>query len=109
MTEHEVDPELRPHQRVVAGWVDEGYTTQFTVLDGGRVGVQDGDTTFEPEQLTIDQLHRYEGTTNPGDEELLVALSSEDGSVKGTLTLAYGAYASPDEAEVARRLKDERR
>lgn len=108
MTDHEVDPELRPNERVVAGWRDEGYTAQFRVLEGGRVGTQDGDAVFEPEQLRIDHLHRYEGTTNPGDEEMLAALSSEDG-LKGTLTLAYGAYASADEAEVARRLRDDRR
>lgn len=109
MTDHEVDPELRPHERVVAGWRDDGYARQFTVVDGGRVGVQDGDETFAPDELTIDHLHRYEGTTNPGDEELLVALSSRDGRLKGTLTLAYGTYASSDEAEVARRLRDGRR
>lgn len=109
MTDHEFDPELRPHERVVAGWREAGYTRQFTVLEGGRVGVQEGEESFAPEELTIDHLHRYEGVTNPGDEELLVALSSPDGDVKGTLTLAYGAYASPDEGEVARRLKDGRR
>lgn len=93
----------------MAGWREDGYTRAFTVVDGGRVGMQDGDRTFAPEELTIDHLHRYEGTTNPGDEELLVALSSADGDVKGTLTLAYGAYATADEAEVARGLKDGRR
>lgn len=108
MTHHEFDPELRPHQRVVAEWREAGYTRQFTVVEGGRVGMQDGDETFAPDELSIDHLHRYEGVTNPGDEELLVALSSPDGDVKGTLTLAYGAYASPDEAVVARRLQDDR-
>lgn len=108
MNHQEVDPELAPHRLVAAGWREDGYTVQFTVLEGARVGVQDGDRTFAPEELTIDHLHRYEGRSNPGDEELLVALSSENGSVKGTLTLAYGAYASADEAEVARRLQDAR-
>lgn len=109
MTDHEVDPELRPHERVVRGWIDDGYTVQFTVLEGGRVGSQDGDRAYEPEELVIDHLHRYEGVTNPGDEELLLALSARDGQARGTLTLAYGAYATADEAEVARRLTDERR
>lgn len=108
MTEHEADPELRPHDRVVRGWRDDGYTAQFTVVEGGRIGTQAGGRTFEPEELVIDHLHRYEGVTNPGDEELLVALSAADGSIRGTLTLAYGPYATADEAEVARRLPDGR-
>lgn len=108
MTDDEFDPELRPQERVAEGWRRDGYTTQFTVIEGGRVGSQDGDRTFAPEELTIDHMHRYEGVTDPGDEELLVALSSADGTVRGTLTLGYGTYATPDEADVARGLRDGR-
>lgn len=108
MTDHEFDPELRPQEQVAEGWRRAGYTTQFAVVEGGRVGTQSGDRTFAPEELTIDHMHRYEGVTNPGDEELLVALSNADGTVKGTLTLGYGTYATPDEADVARALRDGR-
>ena len=59
---------------------------------------------FAPEELSIDEIVRFEGPTDPGDEAILLALSSSDGDVLGTLTLGYGSANAP-EAELVRRLQ----
>ena len=59
---------------------------------------------FAPEELSIDEIVRFEGPTDPGDEAILLALSSSDGDVLGTLTLGYGSASGP-EAERVRRLQ----
>ncbi len=102
-----IDTERFPRRDVVAGLREDGYTTSFEVVDGGKVHCPDCDADIEPEQLELHGTHRYEGNTNPGDEEIILALACPDGHM-GTMTLAYGPYAGPDEAEVARRLPRQR-
>jgi hypothetical protein len=102
------DRELLPREDVVDAWRADGYEADFEVVDGGRIASDATGRTYEPEELQVDRIHRHEGTTDPGDEELLLAVTCPETGVKGTLTLAYGAYASAAEAEVARRIPDAR-
>lgn len=48
--------------------------------------------TFKPQEFHVDEVHRFEGMTNPDDSSVLYAISSSDG-IKGLLVDAYGAYA----------------
>lgn len=47
---------------------------------------------FLPQEFHVDEVHRFEGMTNPDDSSVLFAISSSDG-VKGLLIDAYGVYA----------------
>ena len=47
---------------------------------------------FAPEQFHVDEVHRFEGMTNPDDSSVLFAISSSEGE-KGLLIDAYGPYA----------------
>lgn len=45
-----------------------------------------------PEEFHVDQVHRFEGMTNPDDSAILFAITSSNG-IKGLLVDAYGPYA----------------
>ncbi len=45
-----------------------------------------------PEEFHVDEVHRFEGMTNPDDSSILFAISSSSG-LKGLLVDAYGVYA----------------
>jgi hypothetical protein len=47
---------------------------------------------FEASDLKITQVHRFEGASNPDDNDVLYAIESKDGH-KGVLIDAYGVYA----------------
>jgi hypothetical protein len=47
---------------------------------------------LHPENFSIDEFHRFEGMSNPDDNSIVFAISSNDG-IKGTLVDAYGIYA----------------
>jgi len=47
---------------------------------------------LHPEEFTIDEIYRFEGMSNPDDNSILFAISSNKG-VKGLLVDAYGVYA----------------
>lgn len=45
-----------------------------------------------PEDFIIDEFYRFEGMSNPSDNSIVYAISSESG-VKGVLVDAYGVYS----------------
>lgn len=61
------------------------------------------DLRLQPEEFHVDEVHRFEGMTNPDDSEVIYAVSSSRG-VKGVLIDAYGAYASSLSPEMMRKL-----
>lgn len=61
------------------------------------------DLRLQPEEFHVDEVHRFEGMTNPDDSEVIYAVSSSRG-VKGVLIDAYGAYASSLSSEMMRKL-----
>jgi len=61
-----------------------------------------------PEEFHVDEVHRFEGMTNPDDSSVLYAISSTKG-VKGLLVDAYGAYSDSLSPIMIQRLRvDER-
>lgn len=45
------------------------------------------------EDFEIVEHYRFEGDTDPGDESIVYAIQSKDGTIKGTLVSAYGTYS----------------
>jgi hypothetical protein len=59
---------------------------------------------LNPKEFEIDEVYRFEGMTDPGDESIVYAISSHDGRVKGTLVNAYGAYFDSASEELVDKL-----
>lgn len=76
----------------VDAWTGRGYTDSFRV-EGDRLRATRARRSFRPEDLQIDVLERFEGDSNPDEESLVLALRTEDGSVRGTCCISFGAGA----------------
>lgn len=103
-----LDTEKRPREDVIAGWRDEGYTTRMEIVTEGRIRCGSCGEATEAEDSAIEQSFRYEGISDPEDMELLLAIACGRCGAKGTLTVAFGAYTSANEADALRRLPDHR-
>ena len=57
-----------------------------------------------PEEFHVDEVHRFEGMTNPDDSSILFAISSTSG-LKGLLVDAYGVYANSVSPVMIRKLQ----
>jgi len=68
-----------------------GYNVDFNIQTD-RIESSDAKYKFKPEEFHVDEVHRFEGMTNPDDSAVLYAISSSKG-VKGLLVDAYGAYS----------------
>lgn len=81
-----------------------GFTEHFRA-EGASLVVANGDgRRFAPERLIARETLRFEGTSDPADEVILVALETPSGDVRGTFCAAFGPCADPDEAAVLQRI-----
>lgn len=76
----------------------EGYTLDFNIKDDCLV-CHKTYTVLSPDDFEIDKVFRFEGVSNPDDEAIVYAISSQNLKTKGTLVNGYGIYA--DEATTA--------
>lgn len=75
--------------------IKRGYTTDFLIEtekdclicknEGGEA------RELSPEEFKIDEVYRFEGMTDPGDESIVFAISSPLHDIKGTVINSYGA------------------
>jgi len=72
-----------------------GYTTDFLIEAENDCLIcksQNGEAReLPPDEFQIDEVYRFEGMTDPGDESILYAISSPIHQIKGTVINSYGA------------------
>ncbi|WP_447977385.1 phosphoribosylpyrophosphate synthetase [Candidatus Nitrospira bockiana] len=74
-----------------------GFTANFELIGKTFRAVESG-RTFNPEDLTIVERHRFEGASDPEELAVVYAIEATDGT-RGVLVDAYGTYANPDLSE----------
>jgi hypothetical protein len=85
------------------GLNERGYTHDFNIKTDS-IECSDIDLELKPEDFEIDEVYRFEGNSNPDDEEVVYAIRSKDG-VKGVMVDAFGPYAVDISAELIKKLK----
>lgn len=78
----------------IDGLKARGFTSNFEFINGRFQELGNQGSFFKAEELTIVELHRFEGISNPADESIVYAITTRDG-VRGVLVDAYGVYADP--------------
>lgn len=84
-------------------WRAQGFEADFTATAEGTLRCEECGNVLDPEQVTIVHRQRFEGATNPGDMDILLALRCDCGC-QGVFTSAFGPNAPAENAEVLRRL-----
>lgn len=83
-----------------------GYTTDFKLLaEEECLYCNKSETQLSPEEFEIDEIHRFEGESDPGDEMIVFAISSVKHDIKGIIVNAYGTYSDPSTSKIIARLK----
>lgn len=63
---------------------------------------------LQPQDFVVDEVHRLNQEDNPGDNVILLAITSRQG-IKGVLLDGYGAYAGALTLEMVQKLRDGRK
>ena len=85
------------------GLKSKGYTVDFNIAFD-KIICSDNKICLNPSEFEITEVFRFEGETNPSDEDVVYAIESKDGKLKGTMTSAYGTYAETLSTEMIRKL-----
>ena len=62
------------------------------------------ETALNLDEFEIVETYRFEGDTNPDDEDVVYAIESKDGKIKGTITSAFGIYAETVSSDIIKKL-----
>ena len=87
----------------VADLKARGYTTDFNIAFDKLICSSD-DICLNTDEFEIVEVHRFEGETNPSDEDVVYAVESKDGKLKGVVTSAFGIYADSISNEMIQKL-----
>jgi len=83
-----------------------GYTTDFSLLnEKDCIYCNKSNHSLRADEFVIDEVHRFEGDTDPGDELVLYAISSSKYNLKGTLLNGYGMYADSYSSKIIEKLR----
>ena len=82
-----------------------GYTCDFNLNhDVDFLICNQTSKSLSPEDFEIDEVHRFEGETDPGDETIIYAISSNKDDTKGLIINAYGMYADAAASKIVKYL-----
>ena len=94
----------KTHYETVSTAIEElrkqGYTVDFNLEDNALVCTEG---RFNANDFEIDDVYRYEGDSDPGDEAAVYAIRSSNG-LKGILVTGYGASADDTSPEMMEKL-----
>jgi hypothetical protein len=83
----------------IARFRAQGYVGDFAIVDGELV-CPGGNATCDPGDVTIVDVVRFEGISDPDDEAVLFALECSSCSSRGLLVSAYGPVVDAETAAV---------
>ena len=82
----------------------EGYTCNWFANQDHELECDDPKGTFDPADVEIDHILRFEGESDPGDMMIVFALRAPSGE-KGVYSAAYGAHMPTEDADVIAKLR----
>ena len=83
---------MTPLTKVMEELREKGYTHEFGPKKD-FLEEKSTETKLKSEEFNVDEFHRFEGTSDPGDEMTLYAITASNG-MKGVFVSAQGTYAN---------------
>ena len=80
-----------------------GFTIDFNIAFD-KIICSENKICLNPNEFEIAEVYRFEGDTDPGDENVVYAIESKDLKIKGTMSSAYGMYAESISTEMIQKL-----
>jgi len=97
---------MHSYETVVAALEDlkaRGYNLNFNIAFD-KISCSEKDICLNPDEFEIVEVYRFEGDSNPEDEDVVYAVQSKDSNIKGTITSAFGTYADGASDKIIQKL-----
>lgn len=90
--------------QVIDALRNEGYTQDFNLSENCFV-CERGRYNLTDNAFMVDKFYRFEGNTDPADEAIVYAISSDKLAIKGVLVNAFGIYNDTTISEMIKDLR----
>jgi hypothetical protein len=80
-----------------------GFAADFNI-QSNAIECRELNLQLNPADFEIVEFYRFEGDSNPGDEEVVYAIESKEG-LKGVLVDAFGTYSDGLSSEILEKLR----
>jgi len=97
-------PYMKTLSECINKLVSEGFTENFRVSGKKLIG-EKTNKTYSQDEVHIANFYRFEGQSDPGDNAILYAIDTDDGT-HGILVDAYGSAADANLSEFIRNVSD---
>lgn len=97
---------MHSYDTVVAalnGLKSRGYDRNFNI-DFDKLMCSETGACLNPNEFEIVEVYRFEGNSDPDDQDVVYAIESKDGTIKGVISSAFGLYADDASAEMISKL-----
>ncbi len=97
---------MESYETVTAALSDlkaRGFALDFNIAFD-KLMCSENKICLNPQEFEITEVYRFEGESNPSDEDVVYAIESKDGNIKGVVTSAFGLYADNASAEMIKKL-----
>ncbi len=81
-----------------------GYVLDFNMAFDKLI-CSNNEICLNPSDFEITEVYRFEGDTNPSDEDVVYAVESKTGNKKGIFTSAFGLYADSISTDMLKKLQ----
>ncbi|UJH92890.1 phosphoribosylpyrophosphate synthetase [Antarcticibacterium sp. 1MA-6-2] len=79
----------------------KGFTTNFSLVAEKQCLVCNHTSLqLSPDEFQIEELYRFEGDTDPGDEMIVMAIYSPKYNIRGVVVNGFGMYADSLTSEI---------
>jgi hypothetical protein len=92
---------------VIDRLTNAGYTDTFRGETAGILGLRSGHL-HQPEELLVESIDRFEGTSDPEDQAMVLALHCPVDGCRGTYTVPYGELMPALDSALIARIPDGR-
>lgn len=87
----------------VTGLRKRGYIIDFNI-NFDKIICSNHKHCLNPSEFEITEFYRFEGNSDPSDEDVVYAVESKNGQLKGIITSAFGMYAEASSTEMLKKL-----
>ena len=84
---------LKSPTAVMEDLKEQGFAVDFRFDKNKLIPFQYPTRSYTADELTLVEIFRFEGNTDPGDASILYVLETRDG-LKGTISNGYGVEAN---------------
>lgn len=81
----------------------QGFTVDFNLSENCLL-YNNGQQSLAPDAFSIDYFFRFEGDTDPGDEDIVYGITANKNNTKGVLMSAFGTYADTISTDMMNKL-----